>query len=68
MSGLIGTRSSGTSTLDSRRRLRPSSATQKVLEEMVLALTTEYLVDLMFLIRRELHQREQVPPRTSTDG
>ena len=68
MSGPIGTRSSGTSTLDSRRRLRPSSATQKVLEEMVLALTTEYLVDLMFLIRRELHTRDLAPRRTSIGG
>ena len=68
MSGPTGTRSSETSTLDSRRRLKPVSVT--LWEQMAMEMPTEHLVDLMFVIRRELHRREVVRhrPRTFTGG
>jgi len=68
MSGPTGTRSSETSTLDSRRRLKPRSVT--LWEQAAMEMPTEHLVDLMFVIRRELHRREVMRhrPRTFTGG
>ena len=68
MSGPTGTRNSETCTLDSRKRLKPQSVT--LWEEAVTEMPTEHLVDLMFVIRRELHQRELVRhrPHTFTGG
>jgi len=68
MSGPTGTRSSETSMLDSRKRLKPRSVT--LWEQAATEMPTEHLVDLMFVIRRELHQRELARgrPRTFTGG
>jgi len=63
MSGPTGTRSSETFTLDSRKRLKPQSVT--LWEQAVTEMPTEHLVDLMFLIRRELQERGR---RTFTGG
>ena len=65
MSGPTGTRSSETSTLDWRKRL--SALSQRSWEDTMTELPTEHLVDLMFVIRRELHRRELVAHR-STGG